>query len=240
MLSILTDPLLTLLYPKFCGACSRSVENRSNGSACDDCWASTRIFGIDDPLCPKCGNLLAGVAAAAIRTCKQCDDHEYDLAVAGGLYEKALAATVVSLKHTPDVPRVARNCLIDAFDRIKTPAELTVVPVPLSRQRLLERGFNQAALLARVIAKHSRHPLDEHSLIRKQDTPIHRAAMDRKAREATVRKAFAVVRPNLIRGKNILLVDDLMTSGSTVSHCAKVLKKSGAAKVTVLTLARAV
>ena len=68
---------------------------------------------------------------------------------------------------------------------------------------------------------------------------MHRAAMDKKAREATVKNAFEVVRPNMIRGRDILLVDDLMTSGSTASQCAKALKKSGACKVTVMTLARA-
>jgi predicted amidophosphoribosyltransferase len=69
---------------------------------------------------------------------------------------------------------------------------------------------------------------------------MHRVAMDRKAREVTVKNAFAVTRPKLIEGKNVLLIDDVLTSGSTVSSCALVLKKSGAARVDVLTLARAV
>ncbi len=68
---------------------------------------------------------------------------------------------------------------------------------------------------------------------------MHRAAMDKKAREMTVRNAFQITRPKLIADQNILLVDDILTSGSTASHCAKALKKSGASKVNVLTLARA-
>ena len=69
---------------------------------------------------------------------------------------------------------------------------------------------------------------------------MHRIGMDEKARELTVRKAFEVTRPKLIEGQNILLIDDVFTSGATASYCAKVLKKHGAAKVNVLTLARAV
>jgi ComF family protein len=240
MLSLLTDPLLTLLYPQYCGACGRLVERASDGAACRDCWDSTKIFNYADAVCIKCGTLLGGISIGSYSTCRQCDDHHYDGAHSAGRYEKALAASVLHLKKTPHVPIAARKCLIAAFERAEMPSEFTVIPVPLSKQRLIERGFNQASLLAKVVAKHARRPLDENSLIRKQDTPAHRAAMDRKAREATVRNVFAVIRPNLIGSRNILLVDDLMTSGSTVSYCAKALKKSGAEKVIVLTLARAV
>jgi ComF family protein len=239
MFSFVTDPLLTLLYPQRCRVCDRSVEKSSDGAACRDCWNSTKTFNKLDPLCAKCGGLLVGVSAEAYSTCKQCDEHLYDRTWSAGSYEKALMASVLQLKQTPSVPLAVRKCLIDTFERAEIPLDITIVPVPLSKQRLVERGFNQASLLAAAIAKHSGRPLDEHSLIRKRDTPMHRAAMDRKARETTVRNVFDVVRPNLIKGSKILLVDDLMTSGSTVSYCAKALKKSGAEKVDVLTLARA-
>lgn len=240
MLSSLTDPLLTLLYPQYCGACGLLIEKQSYGAACHDCWNSTRIFGELDALCVKCGLLLIGISNQAHSTCGQCDEHHYDAAGAAGLYEKAVVASVLHLKHTPNVAAAVRDRLTAAFELMETPVGITVIPVPLSKRRSLERGFNQASLLARIISKHAGLPLDEHSLVRERDTPVHRAAMDRKAREATVRNAFTVARPNLVNGKNILLVDDLMTSGSTVSHCAKALKKSGAEKVIVLTLARAV
>lgn len=239
MFSLITDPLLSLLYPHSCRSCGRAAENASYGAACRDCWLSTKIFNDRDPLCIKCGVPLAGVGQQASSSCRRCDLHHYDKAWAGGLYEKALAASVLGLKDTPNVPGTARKLLIDAFEQLSMPAEFTIVPVPLSKQRLIERGFNQASLLARVISKHSGRPVDEYSLVRKQDTPMHRAAMDRKARDATVKNAFAVVRPSLIQGRDILLVDDVMTSGATVSYCAKALKKKGAGKVFVLTLARA-
>jgi predicted amidophosphoribosyltransferase len=78
------------------------------------------------------------------------------------------------------------------------------------------------------------------AFVRTSHTPIHRAAMDRKARAATVERSFEVKIPRLVTGRNIILVDDVLTSGSTASACASVLKKNGAARVDVITLARAV
>jgi len=115
-----------------------------------------------------------------------------------------------------------------------------LVPVPLSSRREKERGFNQAAVIAKSLAKKINVPVDELSLVRKKHTERHRAGMDRKARAETVKNAFEVTRPRLLRGENILLVDDIFTSGATVSNCAKVLKKAGAVEVNVLTIARAV
>ncbi len=240
MLSRITDPLISLLYPSFCGSCGAAVERAADGSACRACWESTRIFGSDDPLCEKCGLLLESVHVGASPACHNCADHSYDRAFAVGVYEKALAATVVQLKRQPHLPSTAGAHLRDAFDRMGESSDLLIVPVPLSRQRRLERGFNQAEVLAKVVSRHSGFKVDDRSLTRIRDTPMHRAAMDNKAREITVSNVFAITRPRLISGRNILLIDDLMTSGATVSRCAGVLKKNGAGKVVVLNLARAV
>ena len=115
-----------------------------------------------------------------------------------------------------------------------------IVPIPLSTLRRLERGFNQAESIATAFSRSTGIPVDAHSLTRKQHTPIHRIGMDQKARELTVKNAFEVVRPKLIGGKNILLIDDVLTSGATASSCAKILKKNGAVKINIFTLARAV
>jgi competence protein ComFC len=103
----------------------------------------------------------------------------------------------------------------------------------------LERGFNQAEVLTQFLSKKTSIEADDKSLVREIHTPMHRAAMDKKAREATVKNAFAVTRKHFIESKKILLIDDVFTSGATVSSCAKVLKKNGAAKVYVMTIARA-
>ena len=113
-----------------------------------------------------------------------------------------------------------------------------VIPVPLHAEREKARGFNQAALLARKLADASRLPLDNVSLIRTSHTERHRAGMDATDRRKTVDKAFQVVHPALVRGESVLLVDDVFTTGATVSSCATVLKDAGATEVFVLTVAR--
>ncbi|NOT48225.1 MAG: ComF family protein [Acidobacteria bacterium] len=240
MLSFLTDPLASLFYPQFCGACGAIVDRFFDGAACADCWAASKIFGETDRLCSKCGLFLVELPVEDdAHDCGGCTDHLYDAARSAGLYHKALAASVLHMKRVPRVPGRVRKYLIDALDGLRPAGDFLIVPVPLSKKRLHERGFNQASLLAAAAAKYSGRPIDERTLVRARDTPAHRAAMDQKAREATVKNAFTVVRPKLIEGRGVLLVDDLMTSGATVSQCAKALKKSGAARVDVLTLARA-
>jgi ComF family protein len=115
-----------------------------------------------------------------------------------------------------------------------------ILPIPLSKHRRLERGFNQAEVIAAAVAARINVPVDRQSLARRLHTPIHRVGMDQKARELSVRNAFEVQRPKLIGGKNVVLVDDVLTSGATASGAAKVLKKAGAGQVLVFTLARAV
>jgi ComF family protein len=114
-----------------------------------------------------------------------------------------------------------------------------IVPVPLHRARERERGFNQASVLARELSSLSRLPVDEHSVVRRIHTERHRAGMDAKARHQSVANAFTVRHPKSIAGKCVLLVDDVFTTGATVSACAAVLKEAGAGEMFVLTIARA-
>ncbi|MBK9216387.1 MAG: ComF family protein [Chloracidobacterium sp.] len=232
------DSILSLAYPQQCAVCGGAVENRSDGCACSDCWASTTVFTGDEMLCEKCGAYFGPQAAPVAVRCHKCDEHHYDRALAAGIYEKALSASILRLKSSPSIPRRLRRMIHSAGMRLD-PADL-IVPVPLSRMRQIERGFNQADVIALELSKTLCVPVDRHSLIRRVHTPMHRAAMDRKARELTVENAFYVTRPNVIEGRTILLVDDVFTSGATASSCAKVLKKRGAATVDIFTIARAV
>jgi len=238
MLNALRNSLLSLTYPQQCRVCSRDVEDHGDGVACAECWSSTRIFDGSEMLCARCGAWFGEKAAPFAVFCHQCDEHHYDHATAFGVYEKALAAAIIQLKRVPSMPKRVRS-LID-----NTPSAFrdvdVIVPIPLSRLRRIERGFNQADLIADALSRAFGIAVDKHTLTRKLHTPIHRIGMDRKARELTVKNAFEIARPKLIDGKNVLLVDDVFTSGATASACAKVLKKHGAVKVNIFTLARAV
>jgi competence protein ComFC len=234
------DSLLTLAYPQVCQICKESVEASADGVACRTCWEQTRIFSGNETLCAKCSAFLQEKPSNFRAFCHQCDEHFYDRATAVGLYETALAASVLHLKREPFVARHLKNLFVFAFENSPFQDSTVVIPVPLAKRRLLERGFNQAEVLAGILARAFNLKIDEQSLTRKIHTPMHRAAMDRRARELTVEKAFEVTRPNFIKGEKILLVDDVFTSGATTSVCAKALKKNGADKVYVLTVARAV
>ncbi len=228
MLKALQNSLLSLIYPQECRVCSGSVESRDDGVACHTCWDATRIFSGSEMLCDKCGAFFGDEAAPAAVFCHKCDDHNYDNATAAGVYEKALAASIINLKSVPVLAARLKLAITNAALKADVANADLIVPIPLSKQRRQERGFNQAEMIATEIAGVSGIPV------------IHRMGMDQKARELTVKNAFEIVRPKLIDGKNIMLVDDVFTSGATASHCAKILKKNGAGTVNVFTLARAV
>lgn len=238
MLKSLTGPLLSVIFPRVCRVCVGHVEGLDDGPACGDCWKSTKFFTGNEMLCNKCGAFFSDEPAAVPVYCRKCDDHSYDSATALGVYEKALSAAILDLKINPLISTRIKTIVKDTSSKFS--GIDIVIPVPLSKQRSIERGYNQADIIARLVAENIVCPVDTGSLVRSSHTPIHRMGMDQRARELTVEKAFKVVRPKLVDGKNVLLVDDVFTSGATASACAKVLKKSGATSVKVFTLARAV
>jgi ComF family protein len=121
----------------------------------------------------------------------------------------------------------------------EAPAVDLVMPVPLHPSRLREREFNQSLLLADRLSRRHGLPLSYDNLVRVRRTAS-QTDLSRAARLKNLRRAFAVARPEEVGGKRILLVDDVMTTGTTVNECAKALRKAGAADVTVCTLARTI
>lgn len=236
------DAALALLYPRDCEACGSSVESHADGAACARCWSKTRIFSSDDLLCWKCGALFIGAVVPEERReealCRRCGRESFTAARAVGVYEGALRASVLSLKREPFVaPRLA-HLLYKAALQPPLADATRIIPVPLHPERRRARGFNQAAELGRALSRLTHLPLDELSLARTYHTERHRALMDERARRESVRDAFHVARPRLVEGERILLVDDVYTTGATVSACADALVKSGALSTYVLTAAR--
>jgi ComF family protein len=238
MIRKIRDSLLTLAYPQACQICEQTVEAAADGIVCRECWTKTRIFRGDETVCQKCGRFLSDKPARFETFCHLCDGHFYDAARAAGKYEKGLSASILNLKREPFIPATLRKLFIGSFYRTSFQNAARIIPVPLSARRQFERGFNQASILARVLARETGIAADERSLVRTKHADIHRAGMDRKGREMSVAKAFEVRRGNLIEGETILLIDDVFTSGATASVCAKVLKEKGADRVYVFTLAR--
>ena len=240
----LFDAALALVYPQACAACGvRGVERRADWPACAGCWAATRLFEGGETLCWKCGTPAGGEVPEEARPtvrCRRCDPQEYTAARACGLYEGALRSAVLSLKRDPFVPPRLARMLSEAARRAPLDAARLVIPVPLYAARERERGFNQATLLASAVAGGAGLPLDTWSLSRVAHSGRHRAGMDARARRESVEGAFAVARARLVRGRSVLLVDDVFTTGATASACARVLLDAGARAVFVLTAARTV
>jgi ComF family protein len=239
MLRSISDSLLSIIYPQQCNVCGGIVDERDDGVACRGCWERTRFFTPADSLCPKCGDLLSDRPTRIAQSCLHCTGHLYDSARALGVYEKAIAAVILDMKKRPVMPRRIKHLLLEEFRRL-SPAPTLIIPVPLSRRRSLERGFNQAELIASFLSKQSGVPAAKGVLIRPTHTRMHRAAMDRKGRERTVRKAFELADASAVSGMKVLLVDDVLTSGSTASACAGLMVNAGAEWIKVLTIGRAV
>jgi ComF family protein len=154
-----------------------------------------------------------------------------------GWYEGALRETVLVLKRQPYLPGHVVELLVEASQRLGPITR--IVPVPLHADRLRERGFNQAAVIGRELSRALRVPLDETSVVRVSTPNKYRTGLDAKGRQESVAGAFVVRYPRLVEDEDVLLVDDVFTTGATVSSCSEVLVKAGVKTVSIFTLARA-
>lgn len=239
--TFILNGLVALIYPQSCAVCQASVESRELGIVCTSCWQGAHAFTNEDTICWKCGALSTGTIAPDKKEevrCRRCDEDAFTAARACGVYVGALRASVLELKHRPQISQRLAELLVRTQTQPPLNAATRVIPVPLHPRREQSRGFNQATAVARVVAGGASLPLDVVSLVRTSHAEVHRAGLDARGRRETVAEAFAVRYPRLIAGEKILLVDDVFTTGATVSACAAALKAAGAREVYVLTIAR--
>jgi ComF family protein len=235
------DSCLALLYPQACAVCGDSVESRAFGIACEKCWDATQIFNGGEAACWKCGALSVGTVAPEQREqvrCRRCESDSFTVARACGTYDGALRASVLLLKREPHVCRKLVDLLANTQRQYPLNQATRIIPVPLHKEREKARSFNQAGVIGCALAQAVSVSIDEISLKRTEHTTRHRAGMDARDRRESVENAFTVSYPALIAGERILLIDDVFTSGATVSACARVLLQAGASEVFVLTIAR--
>jgi ComF family protein len=165
----------------------------------------------------------------------------YEAAAAPYLYEGSLMTAIHHYKYGPKSSLASSlGPLLARFAEgwIKNSDGLLTMPVPLHPKRLRERGFNQSLLLARHVAGRLQSELDFLSLRRVRYT-LPQTGLGKDERRKNVRGAFELREPEMVKGKTILLVDDVSTTGNTLNECARVLKKAGCKKVLCLVLARA-
>lgn len=166
----------------------------------------------------------------------------FDKAVAHGAYDGELRELIHLLKYEQVLPaaRALGGMLAHAIAKLELATPVVVVPVPLHASKRRQRGFNQAALIARAALKQLDRKdlaLSEDVLARVRPT-VSQIGLTRPQRRENMRGAFQVVHPNKVSGRSILLLDDVLTTGTTASECARVLRKAGATHVFVATVAR--
>ncbi|HEX4302314.1 MAG TPA: ComF family protein [Rhizomicrobium sp.] len=231
---------LDLLFPPLCIACRSQVD--APGALCATCWQTIQF--LDGPMCACCG-LPFEFDPGGETLCAGCHAHPpaYDKARAVMRYDEHSRGPILALKHGDrlDLAPGFTRWLSRGGQALLDETEI-ILPVPLHPYRLWTRRYNQSAELARALARQTGKPLDIHSLTRSRATPSQGAMPSAKARRRNMLGAFRVPprHKSAIAGRNLLLIDDVLTTGATVDACARALKRAGAAKVFVLALARVV
>lgn len=251
------DSLASVLFPAPCRICGQALTSASRIPVCAACLdAFERIV---DPLCACCGRPMASSApgeASEARSvdvplfdarllgalCRLCrtDFYSFDRARSFAIYDRALSETVLLLKYEQV------TSLADWFGArlaemaVRAGAEWradAVAPVPLHRDRHRERGYNQAELIARAVAKRLQLPLDANLLSRIKPRPP-QLVLSRTEHWKSVRGAYATAAGMKIDKLRVLLIDDVLTTGATLDACSRALKKAGAAAVFGVTVGR--
>lgn len=237
MLQALRSAILDTIFPPRCLACPQPTG--APHGLCPACWGETHF--IAGAACAKCGAPLIGEAAEG-DLCEGCAlaPPTWDRGRAAVIYGGAGRRVVLALKHGDrlDMVRPLAGWMASAGRELLTGAEL-IAPVPLHWRRLVRRRYNQSAELARRLSALSGRPLAVDLLTRHRATTP-QEKMDRRTRAANQAGAFVVAPRHLdgLAGKSVLLIDDVLTSGATLSSCTLALRAAGAARVDVLVLAR--
>lgn len=238
-------PLVDALYPPQCAGCQRS-----GFVLCPGCLS--QVKALPSPFCQRCGTPITPMAPTAPIVqpsqpgiCQSCTRFPpYITALrAAYIYEEPLRACIHALKYDGNT-RLADPLgllLARAYARYALAAD-AIIPVPLHHQRFQQRGYNHAALLAEVCAQRLRIPYFEHLLLRQRDTPS-QVGLTYQQRQQNVQDAFLcspTLAPGRLRGRTILIIDDVCTSGATLEACAPPLFAAGAKAVWGLALAKPV
>lgn len=239
MLTQIKETALSLLFPPVCRTCAATLPLSSGAGVCPKC--ASEIKPLRAPHCRTCGRTVS----QAGNICSECKDRtfHFDAAYAAAVYEGPMKDILQVYKF--EKQRSLRNFLTDLLRAFfeKHLADMrfdAVAAVPLDSKRSLERGFNQSALLSKALSKKIGLP-EMSGKIKRKPSAIPQSLLGKTERKENVKNAFYVSHGGAFKGLNILLVDDILTTGQTASECARILKKDGEARsVTVLACARGV
>ncbi|MCX8117406.1 MAG: ComF family protein [Desulfobacterota bacterium] len=231
--------LLQFLLPSQCVVCERFLEVEQEGF-CPECFSQIRWIG--PPFCTCCGMPFPSEEIES-HLCGPCltEKKYFTMARASGSYEGPLREAIHRWKYEgrDNLTPFLGEILVGTFHRYWDVSSFDLLlPVPLHPKRLRERGFNQALLLAKHLHRRTRIPYKK-GLLRKRIATPPQIQLSGKEREKAVKGSFVIRDEEAIEGRRILLIDDVYTTGATVNECSKLLRRGGAERVDVLTLAHA-
>lgn len=230
--------VIGLLYPAQCVSCDARIDG--DFALCGPCWRETPF--ITGLVCDLCGLPLPGEDLGRVEHCDDCMAiaRPWSRGRAALLYRDNGRKLVLALKHgdRPDLARPAARWMAGVAGPLMQP-ETLVIPVPVHWSRLLRRRYSQSALLAQELARVTGHDWLPDGLVRARKTPM-LDGLSRDQRFATLDESIRPhpVRAERLRGRPVLVVDDVMTSGATLGATADAARAAGALSVTVLALAR--
>ncbi|WP_345719567.1 ComF family protein [Qipengyuania qiaonensis] len=230
-------PLLDFVYPPRCPACGNGVGEQ--GGLCPECWQDLVIPS--EPCCSTCQRPFGNAGPSTGAICAPClaEPPKHDGIAAGTLYTDTSRKLVLAYKHGRRIALAPMLAKLMAARLPEVDGQRLIVPVPLHRHRLWQRGYNQAALLGRQLARMGHGSLCVDALVRAKPTPT-LGGLGKKARAKALAGAIRLNASQAARvgGANILLVDDVLTSGATSSACVNTLKRAGAKTVTIVCFSR--
>jgi ComF family protein len=237
------DGCLNLIYPESCFLCAAPIVRSRDCGICSLCWGKFLALRINPPYCPSCGLPLPNFGAEATHLCVHCIQQmpSYSGARSFGYYSEEVRRVIHGLKFEGrrNLVGLLAPLLAGVFLGSWHRSEFdSITAIPLHADRRRERGFNQSELLAQALALCVALPC-RLLLKRIRNTPPQVGLTDSQRRE-NIRQAFCCIDPAKITEQRILLIDDVMTTGATVAGAAQTLLDAGAARVAVLTIARAI
>lgn len=237
------DAALSFFYPPVCQICHEQRATAAEGFVCSKCWSGKGgVRFVVPPFCERCGLPFEGEITDEFE-CGNCREIKlYFSSARSAVVRTPLFSEVIErYKYKGELwfePFLAELLISQAAPEISNGKWNLIVPVPLHPVKQRDRQFNQAERLGKRLSRATKIPMNK-KLLRRVEFTRTQTKLTREQRADNVRRAFAMASDQKLNGENVILLDDVLTTGATTSACARILRESGAADVCVWTVARA-
>lgn len=232
---MLKEFILDLFFPKFCLNCSKE-----GSYLCQDCFSLIDI--LEKQYCPFCVQPRIVIDGETCNHCRR-SKHLSGLYCAASYNNFIIKKLINQFKYEPYIKELAKplTSLIIAhliyLNKLSNFNDFLLIPVPLYKKKLKQRGFNQTEEIAKELLKNLKIPFFNNALIKTKQTPA-QVELKKEEREENIKGVFICQKPEIVQGRKILLVDDIFTTGSTMEECNRVLKDAGAKEIWGIVVAR--